>query len=234
MDVIEPVETLLISEEIEAPSDDTTPSTKVSSLPLHPTYLLSQLFNIQNKKIIIGYSPGSFEVKICIVFEKKFIELSTAAFSSFFLNCEKIYRHHLKNQKSTFILEENDGHGKKLLKLTSKSNLTTANFEDTFRQVKIVFNEEELLLLVKSRFCLAYLLQSYLFNKNSVMSYYHLYVQNCISLGVKSLDNHGLMHASNEIKFFNIDSYQLFYSIPIVMPFQLERDIFFQSVAPSL
>lgn len=232
-----PVEHMLA--EGTAPSNRSSKSTNTTTTTTpasHPSYLLSHLFNVHSKKVIIGYSSSTaFEVKICIISEKKpFVELSMNAFSAFYVNCEKIYQDYLKNQKGTYILEET-GDGKMLIKVSSsKKGTTSAALEDTFRQVKITLSESELLLMIKYRHCFSYIMQSLLFNKSNVISYYHTYVQNCVNLGVKSLQNHQLMNGMSEFRFYNIDSLELFHSIPVAMESQLEKDIYFRSIVPPI
>lgn len=190
----------------------------------HPNYLYANYFSAFTKKIVVGFNI-SFDVKVCLLTEKStnFIELSSFAFSNLFLKADQILLDLLKAQRIVYELEEN-----KVLKLTTNfKNETTAIFEDTFRQVKIAFTEQELREIIRIRNCLSYIIQNLCFNKAAVAQYYQAYVNYCVCNNVDSLEIHHLNFAQVEFGFFNIDLPRLFLEIPLTLKSKLQKDIYF-------
>lgn len=217
-----------VSQNIAEVQTPVLPRKKIS-ICFHPTYLATQHFSIGAKKIIIGYNQF-FDVCIALLNDRKsnFIELTTFGFSNFFLQCEKMFDAVQRElTKSSFNLEENI-----TVKLSTKTNETTAVFDDNNRQVKISFTEKELLRLINYRNCFSHVIQKFIFSKGEVEKLYSDYTKICSETNANRLEPWNFPNLNNQTS--KIDLVSLFYEIPNAMPSKLERDIYFNSIVPTL
>lgn len=224
---LEPVVEKIVSEK---PKVNISPSQISTLIPsFHPTYLLANYFAIYNKKIIIGYSTN-FEVKICVIQDKRnsFIEFSHFGFANLCLNLEAIYRDCLNNEKTNFIFEH-----ERHLKISSKNGESFANLEDSEKSVRVIFNQRELAQFQAFRNTFLYVIQKFIFNKSSLQAFYSNYINAVSTNGSESMEAYNLLNQGRD-GLFNIDITQLFYELPAAIPFQIEKDKYFASIAPQI
>lgn len=194
----------------------------IAPLCFHRQVIMAQHYPLYTKRIVIGYTTA-FNATLCIIFDKKqqFFGLDADSYGNFIKHSTSIDTSFGRGEKKIFDI------GKiHRLRLCEKNGARFAVLEDVSRHQRIMFSAEELGLFLKYIKIFSHAIQRLIDDKPKAIQFYRCYVESCVRFSVATVDDFRMILCEeDETNFHPLDIHLLFHQIPVMMPYELQREI---------